>query len=289
MTVSAGRGGTGSRILPKIDMPMDDYLMLLGMYLSEGHSYSSKKNGDYYIEITQIKSENRARMIKMLQQANIEFAEVCYGTKVRIIGKQIQKHFSRFGLSYKKYIPQELFKLQPQQLRILYEWLMWGDGCRTGSSHSYCTTSPQLADDVQKLLLHIGMSGKITKTEVGTMEIMGRICKCRPRYDISVTRTKLTPTINHGHTNEQGGQLERYVEYTGEVYCVELSKNHTLYTRHNGKVHWSGNSARHGNKGIVVDIIPDHEMPFVKDKDGNHVPLEVLLSPSGIPTRINIG
>lgn len=48
-------------------------------------------------------------------------------------------------------------------------------------------------------------------------------------------------------------------------------------------------SGRHGNKGIITQIIPDHEMPFTKDHKGEHKPLEVLLNPSGVPTRINVG
>lgn len=49
-------------------------------------------------------------------------------------------------------------------------------------------------------------------------------------------------------------------------------------------------SGRHGNKGIITQIIPDHEMPFTKDpKTGEQRPLEVLLNPSGVPTRINVG
>jgi DNA-directed RNA polymerase subunit beta' len=48
-------------------------------------------------------------------------------------------------------------------------------------------------------------------------------------------------------------------------------------------------SGRHGNKGIVTMILPDHEMPFTKDADGKQRHLEVLLNPTGVPTRINVG
>ena len=41
--------------------------------------------------------------------------------------------------------------------------------------------------------------------------------------------------------------------------------------------------ARHANKSIVSKVLPDNEMP--RDKDGKH--FEVLLSPFGIPSRIN--
>lgn len=44
---------------------------------------------------------------------------------------------------------------------------------------------------------------------------------------------------------------------------------------------------RHGNKGIITKILPDTEMPKIGNTDGKHV--EVLLNPSGVPTRINLG
>lgn len=42
---------------------------------------------------------------------------------------------------------------------------------------------------------------------------------------------------------------------------------------------------RHGNKGIVSRIVSDNEMPA--DNEGR--PVEVLLNPAGVPTRINLG
>jgi DNA-directed RNA polymerase subunit beta' len=48
-------------------------------------------------------------------------------------------------------------------------------------------------------------------------------------------------------------------------------------------------SGRHGNKGIVTMILPDHEMPFTMDKAGEKQHIEVLLNPTGVPTRINVG
>lgn len=48
-------------------------------------------------------------------------------------------------------------------------------------------------------------------------------------------------------------------------------------------------SGRHGNKGIITQILPDHEMPHTVDKNGEKKPLEILLNPSGVPTRINVG
>lgn len=44
-------------------------------------------------------------------------------------------------------------------------------------------------------------------------------------------------------------------------------------------------TGRHGNKGIVTQVLPDHEMP--KTKDGVHI--DAALNPAGIPSRTNIG
>jgi len=44
-------------------------------------------------------------------------------------------------------------------------------------------------------------------------------------------------------------------------------------------------SGRHGNKGVVTAIIPDHEMPH--DKSGN--PVHILLNPTGVAGRVNPG
>lgn len=44
-------------------------------------------------------------------------------------------------------------------------------------------------------------------------------------------------------------------------------------------------TGRHGNKGIITKIIPDHEMP--KTGDGKNI--EIALNPAGVPGRLNLG
>lgn len=44
-------------------------------------------------------------------------------------------------------------------------------------------------------------------------------------------------------------------------------------------------SGRHGNKGIVTAVLPDKDMPHDKSKK----PVQVLLNPSGVPGRMNVG
>ena len=44
-------------------------------------------------------------------------------------------------------------------------------------------------------------------------------------------------------------------------------------------------AGRHGNKGVVSNIVPEGDMPFLKD--GRTI--EIILNPLGVPSRMNIG
>ncbi len=44
-------------------------------------------------------------------------------------------------------------------------------------------------------------------------------------------------------------------------------------------------AGRHGNKGIVSNIVPEVDMPYTKDGR----PVEIVLNPLGVPSRMNIG
>ncbi|NLT48918.1 MAG: DNA-directed RNA polymerase subunit beta, partial [Clostridiales bacterium] len=44
-------------------------------------------------------------------------------------------------------------------------------------------------------------------------------------------------------------------------------------------------AGRHGNKGVISRILPEEDMPFMEDG----TPLQVMLNPLGVPSRMNIG
>ena len=44
-------------------------------------------------------------------------------------------------------------------------------------------------------------------------------------------------------------------------------------------------AGRHGNKGVVSQIVPIEDMPFLED--GTHV--DIVLNPLGVPSRMNVG
>jgi DNA-directed RNA polymerase subunit beta len=44
-------------------------------------------------------------------------------------------------------------------------------------------------------------------------------------------------------------------------------------------------AGRHGNKGVIAKILPEEDMPFMEDG----TPVEILLNPLGVPSRMNVG
>ena len=44
-------------------------------------------------------------------------------------------------------------------------------------------------------------------------------------------------------------------------------------------------AGRHGNKGVIAKILPEEDMPFLKDG----TPVEIVLNPLGVPSRMNVG
>jgi DNA-directed RNA polymerase subunit beta len=44
-------------------------------------------------------------------------------------------------------------------------------------------------------------------------------------------------------------------------------------------------AGRHGNKGVIATILPEEDMPFLPDG----TPLDVILNPLGVPSRMNLG
>ncbi len=284
MKVLAGQSGNGSRMMPELRIPAQTYAILLGAFVSEGNLVDQPDSGAYGIDITQIKEPNRALLLKTLNQHGVDYSEHGNGQKVRLYSKQLLEHFRPLGKSHEKYLPQEVFDWDVATLKILFKWLMWGDG---HSHHdrrpiSYTTTSPRLADDVQRLALLIGYAANIKSRHEPVQTIKGEKYNCRRVYAVRIVTTKLQPMVNHGHSKTQNGQRESWVEnYTQPVYCLTVPSG-VLYVRRNGKPVWSGNSGRYGNKGVVAKIIPDHEMI-----QSNGKPIDLLLTSAGVISRIN--
>lgn len=81
---------------------------------------------------------------------------------------------------------------------------------------------------------------------------------------------------------------EREMEFSkqGDELPVTVNKSIKVYIASKRKLHVGDKmSGRHGNKGVVARILPQEDMPFLPDG----TPLDIVLSPLGIPSRMNVG
>lgn len=273
---------------PEVRIPMDTYLMLLGMFLSEGNVRANGPHRSYGIDITQVKKGGCRVAFEALDTAGVEYRYQACSHKIVLNGRHLAQHFGQFGRSHEKYIPDFVFGLSRRQQEILFRWMMWGDGySKNGVPKAYFTSSRRLADDFQRLCLHVGKAGRVECREAAGARhgmLDGRVIATKhEQYRVQIINSKLTPTVNHGHVHQQHAQSEGYVDYDGFVYCCTMPKWHAIYVRRNGHACWCGNSPRSALKGVVGAIVPDDKMP--RDAATNE-PYDILMNPLGIPSRV---
>ncbi len=76
-------------------------------------------------------------------------------------------------------------------------------------------------------------------------------------------------------SREKGDELKAGVNKTIRIYVAEKRKI-TVGDKMSG---------RHGNKGVVSRVLPAEDMPFLE----NGTPLDIVINPLGVPSRMNIG
>ncbi|MBI5079018.1 DNA-directed RNA polymerase subunit beta, partial [Candidatus Saganbacteria bacterium] len=76
-------------------------------------------------------------------------------------------------------------------------------------------------------------------------------------------------------SREKGDELLPGVHELVRVYLAQLRKISI-----GDKV-----AGRHGNKGVVAKVLPEEDMPYLPDG----TPVDVILNPLGVPSRMNIG
>lgn len=74
---------------------------------------------------------------------------------------------------------------------------------------------------------------------------------------------------------ENGAELANGVNELVRVFIVQKRK-----IRVGDKM-----AGRHGNKGVISNILPEEDMPYLPDG----TPVDVMLNPLGVPSRMNIG
>ncbi len=205
---------------------MNDWLRFLGWYIAEGHCHETKKTGNCTVTLTTYYRKEEA--IRVMRA--IGLSPVVDNHHIVATSRQLYEYLKRFGKAHDKYIPKDIKMLGAEQLRILLQALLDGDGDKKSkNSWRYTTVSRCLADDVQEIAIRCGLAASLSLDRQGYYRVY--ICTTR------------TAQCNLGMNRSE------WVNYDRKVYCVEVP-NSTVLVRQNGHAYFSGNSKGTGDQYV---------------------------------------
>lgn len=257
-----GKHGPIKYTTERIKINIDEWLRFFGFYLAEGSvdNENVAKNHGYRVFMTQIKEDHKPEIRKMLSALPFNYTENEDGFV--IYDKQLWSYLRGVGDKYTKHIPRWVKELPRNKLRILFEWMVKGDGHKrkTTGQITYWTSSDRLATDVQEIVLKMGWISTISRRE-SDAEIKGQRVKSKGCWTIGVQKAR------HYRLRPRNVSTQYY---KGKVYCCEVP-NHTVMVRRHGKSAWSGNSI-----GVVTINLP--RIGYLeRDEDGFFERLERLM------------
>ena len=241
-----------SRQRTEFTVPMDDWLELLGFFLSED-GLSSSPGYEHVITIAQKPGDTANRIQDVLERLPFRFSrypQVKDGVqRWNVYGRQICDWLRAEAGAYcqEKRIPRQFMDLSARQLGILFSAMMSGDENwdtrENRTSGAYFTTSRQLCDDVQELAFRLGYSASASShyEAHGNRQAAYRVLLCdRKEHSLRKVGTARTPA---------SVSVE---QYEGNVYCFEVP-NHLFITRRNGKIGIHGNTAETANDAALSE------------------------------------
>jgi len=232
-------GGPISRVIiePSKMIPMKKWLKFFGLWIAEGSASKIKAPSGYSYRASiahfDIQNLNEIKD-ELVPWFNMRIYPK-YG-KANIYGRQIYEYLKNFGHASDKYIPDWLKELTPELIRLFLEWYRRGDGDK--NRFRLYTSSTKLADGLQELALKAGWSADVyVRNKRKPSYINGRqIIARHPQFVIAINVVQ-----NQPHKNPHKTKIEEWVDYDGDVYCVEVP-NHIIYVRRGGKAVWCGNT-----------------------------------------------
>lgn len=220
----------------KMKFAMHDWCAFMGIFLSEGSTFSDKQ-GNYRVIISQKKAQTCREIAALLERMGLKARYDKAPGNFVVQHKLLFDYVSQFGLCHQKFVPRELKALGAPYIQTLTDWMVKGDGHITrGGTLSYASTSQQLAGDFQELMLRLGVGGNVRVIKNRGGMIRGRqITSTLPLWVFNRRTSKFK------HFRDSKESYISKVPYKGRVWCIDAG-SHVIKVRRNGFEAWCGNS-----------------------------------------------
>ena len=241
----SGRGfGHNQNSTEEIDR--DLWLEFLGWYLSEGCAFGKT------VKICQLKESPELESL----MERLPWRSKYYPKGWQINSRQLAEYLIPFGNTYEKRVPRWVMDCSPRQIRIFLDAFVLGDGWKhqNGSVH-IGLGNRGLRDDLQELYTLSGRVSTASDSVVGRRGVLrgqGSPDDTFNVYSLSVSQESRTDTMVKPESVTRS-------PYSGKVYCLTVDcppmKDFTrggyerpdvpggnFLVRHNGRVHFTGNS-----------------------------------------------
>jgi DNA polymerase elongation subunit (family B) len=240
---------------------LTDWLQILAWYTTEGTLFKSTPkrypNGNYRGEsyrttLCQKNAEGRAGIEALLDRTGIAYGSDQNGHSFssKVLYEVLESECG--SDSFSKKLPPWIFRLGVDELRVVFDTLMQGDGNARGDR--YTTSSDQLAEDFIRLAMHVGRRAFHMRND-GSHRI--QVNKSRGQR----------PTVKPKH--------RRQVDYEGMIHCVTVADNHTVLAGRDRKFNWCGQSF-YGVLGFGLSAFNDFEEADRVARTGQEILRELI-------------
>ena len=227
-------------------------------------------NSDFHMVLS-----SNLEKIKYLEKASLEKASL----KKKKTGLIIQKQYKIKSSSYRKWF---MFPNLDQK---------FVKTPKTLNSRLFKKLNSKLKKDIASFFDNSEKNAKINL-------ISTRMLKEKSRFPLTLDESAAYPVLpNHSTKNDltsyfsqMNSTKRQYKRFSGNSSLISSNQKSIqavhIYLAEKRKIQMGDKMAgRHGNKGIVSQVLPRQDMPYLPDG----TPIDMVLNPLGVPSRMNVG
>ena len=208
--------------IPAQDVSMDAWLTFFGLWFAHGWCNAISVGVSVTNAVGDLDEARVATLKHSLRALGIPYRYYPLSRKINIIYTPLTIYMNPLQ---SETLPSWVWQLSAGQCRILLNAMIDGS--------DYSTFSDVLANDIQQLALHAGLSANIQYVNNSPSRSVWRV---------HLNKFGGRPAVNFGFDYNT---FERVSEYVGKIHCLEVPGN-VFYVRRNGIPVWTGNSRATG-------------------------------------------